>query len=66
MTKRLRVMTGAALAVIGISVLVGGFNPSLNAASVADTGVDLGKYLVWGGVTALVASALLFLSASAE
>lgn len=66
MTKRFRVVSGAALAVIGLSVLVGGFNPTLNAAGVAETGFDLGKYLVWGGVAALVASALLFLSASAE
>ncbi len=66
MTKRFRIMGGAALGVIGLSVLIGGFNPSLNAAGVTETGVDLGTYLVWGGVAALVASALLFLSASAE
>lgn len=66
MTKRFRIMGAAALAVIGVSVLVGGFNPSLNAAGVGEAGVDLSKYLVWGGVAALVASALLFLSASAE
>jgi hypothetical protein len=66
MTKRFRIMGASALAVIGISILVGGFNPSLNAAGVADTGIDLGRYLVWGGVGALVVSALLFLSASAE
>lgn len=66
MTKRFRIMGGAALAVVGLSVLVGGFNPSLNAAGVGEAGIDLGRYLVWGGVAALVGSALLFLSASAE
>lgn len=66
MTKRFRIMGAAALAVIGVSVVVGGFNPTLNASGVGEAGVDLSKYLVWGGVAALVASALLFLSASAE
>jgi len=66
MTKRLRVMSATALAVLGLAVVVGGFNPSLDAAGVAQTGIDLTKYFIWGGVGALVASALLFLSASAE
>ncbi len=66
MTKRFRIMGGAALAVIGISVLVGGFNPSLSAAGVNESGLSLSRYFIWGGIGALVISALLFLSASAD
>lgn len=66
MTKRSRVIGATALAVIGVAVLAGGFNPTLNAAGIAERSFDLTRYLVWGGAAALVTSALLFISASAE
>lgn len=69
MTKRFRIISASALAVAGIAVLAGGFLPgttTLNASGVAETGFDLTKYLIWGGVGALIISALLFISASAE
>lgn len=69
MSKRLRIITATALGVLGLAVVIGGFTPgttTLNAAGINETGIDLAKYFVWGGVAALVASALLFISASAE
>ncbi|QQG49966.1 MAG: hypothetical protein HZB70_00010 [Candidatus Berkelbacteria bacterium] len=66
MNKRTRVISATALAVVGVAILAGGFNPSLNAAGIAESSFDLTKYLVWGGAGALGVSALLFISASAE
>jgi hypothetical protein len=69
MTKRSRVIMAVAVGIIGLSSVVagvGGNDPSLNAVGAAETGVDIVKFLVWGGIAALVISAVLFISASAE
>lgn len=69
MTKRSRVIMAVAVGIIGLSSVVagvGGNDPSLNAVGAAETGVDIVKFLVWGGIVALVISAVLFISASAE
>jgi len=58
-----------AIAVIGLSTLtagIGGNDPTLNAVGAAETGIDVVKFLVWGGIAALIISAILFISASAE
>ena len=68
MHKRGRIIAATALSIIGVSFLafsqLGG--GQLEAASVAQTGFDWAKALVWGGAGVLVISALMFISASAE
>lgn len=68
MNKRTRVISATAFMVLGgllmITSFVGGTD--LKAAGVAETGFDVSKVLIWGGVGALVVSAFLFISASAE
>lgn len=68
MSRRLKVISATALTLIGATLLIvpllGG--SQLEAAGLSATGVDIGRYLVWGGVIILVASALIFISASAE
>lgn len=39
---------------------------TLEAAAIASTGFDIGRYLIWLGVGCLVVSAVLFISASAS
>jgi len=54
------------LMVVGTGVvtvsLTGG--ATLEAAAVASTGFDIGRYLIWLGTGCLVISAILFISAS--
>lgn len=47
-----------------VTSFVGGTD--LKAAGVAEAGFDVSRLLIWGGVGALVISAFLFISASAE
>jgi hypothetical protein len=68
MHKRGRIVGATALAIIGVSFIVltqvgGG---QLEAASVAETGYNWLKILVWSGAGMLTVSALMFISASAE
>lgn len=68
MNKRSRVVSATAFMVLGgflmITSFVGGTD--LKAAGVAEAGFDVSKVLIWGGVGALIISAFLFISASAE
>lgn len=68
MNPRSKVIGATALMVIGgglvVMSLVGG--SELQASGVAETGFDLARLLIWGGVGALVISALMFISASAK
>lgn len=47
-----------------VTSLIGGSD--LQASGVAETGLNLGKIFIWGGAGALIISAFLFISASAE
>lgn len=47
-----------------VTSFVGGSD--LQAAGVNETGLDIAKYMIWGGAGALFISAILFISASAE
>jgi len=47
-----------------VTSFIGGAD--LKAAGMAETGIDLGKIFIWGGASALIVSAFLFISASAE
>jgi hypothetical protein len=68
MNKRTRVISATAFMVLGgflmITSFVGGTD--LKAGGVAEAGFDVSKFLIWSGVGALVVSAFLFISASAE
>lgn len=68
MGKRTRVVGATALMLVGglmvITSFVGGAD--LKAAGLDQTGLDIAKYLIWGGAGALLISAVLFISASAE
>jgi hypothetical protein len=68
MHKRGRVAGATALAIIGVSLVVFGQlgGGQLEAASVAETGLNWVKILIWAGAGVLVISALMFISASAE
>lgn len=68
MSKRTRVVGATALMVLGGFMVVTSFigGADLKAAGVAETGIDLGKIFIWGGAAALLVSAFLFISASAE
>lgn len=68
MTKRTQLLGATALLVIGIGLVVASYggNPSLNAAGLAESGFDVGKVLIYGGIFLLIISALLFMSASSE
>jgi hypothetical protein len=47
-----------------VTALIGGTD--LKAGGLLETGFDLSKFLIFGGIGALVISAFLFISASAE
>jgi len=68
MTRRGKVVGGGALVIIGGFLLainaLGGSD--LHAAGLQTTGYDITRLFIWGGASALVISALLFISASAE
>jgi len=68
MTKRFQVISATLLVIVGAVGLVGSYlgGGELSAASVSQIGFDLTKILIWGGVGALIVSALLFISASAD
>ncbi|MEX1123678.1 MAG: hypothetical protein WEC81_00675 [Patescibacteria group bacterium] len=68
MGKRSKVVSATALMLVGgllvIARFVGGSD--LQAAGLDQTGLDFSRYLIWGGAGALLISAVLFISASAE
>lgn len=68
MHRRSRVITATMFSVIGVTLLVfsqlgGG---QLEAATIAQTGYNWAKIMVWSGAGLLMVSALLFISANAE
>ena len=68
--KRTRIVGASMLMVLGVAVMSAGLfgdaNPTLSAASVAETGINWTKVMVWVGAGSLFVSALMFVSASAE
>jgi len=68
MYKRGRIVGATALSILGVcAVAVGQLGGGqLEAAGVAETGLNWVKIMVWGGAGMLVVSALMFISASAE
>jgi len=68
MSRRSQVVVASALLVVGVGFFtINAFGgQSLSAASVGESGIDLTKYFLWGGVGLLVISALLYIRASAE
>jgi hypothetical protein len=68
MNRRGKIVGASVLAVIGVVLMATDFlgGSNLQAASVGSTGTDYAKLFIWIGVVALVISALLFISASAE
>jgi len=68
MGKRGRVVGATALMLVGALMVITSYigGTDLKAAGVEQAGFDVARYLVWGGAGALLISALLFISASAE
>ena len=68
MGKKTRVVGATIFMLFGalavITSYVGGAD--LQAVGIEQAGFDVAKYLIWGGAGALLISALLFISASAE
>lgn len=67
MSKRIRVVTAVALAIIGAAILATTFAGPLHASGVNEAvGFDLSKLFLWGGAGIVILSAVIFLSVSGD
>ena len=67
MSRRTQVVAASALTVLGFAGLaMTAFGGDLRAASISQAGFDLTKIFLWSGVGLLIASALLYIRASAD
>lgn len=68
MGKRTRVVGATVFMLVGALAVITSYagGTDLQAGGIEQLGFDVAKYLIWGGAGALLISALLFISASAE